>query len=93
MSKPLGGNEADEYIYIVRHKMNILRARLLNLADSISENEAQQTGIKGLIKDFCNDAYYGQLESLKFFMEKAGVIAKDAPNVPQYQLDDNVYAD
>jgi hypothetical protein len=56
------------YEYILREKMNTLRARLLNLADSITDNVERRKAMKGLIRDFCNNAYYPILREIESYL-------------------------
>lgn len=52
-----------EYQHIYTHHIEKLKARLLNLADSMTTDERQANSIKGLIKDFCNLAHLdGRIE-------------------------------
>lgn len=62
------------YKWIINERMNILRSRLLNLADSITSDEKQREATKGLIKDFCGEAYYPMLSKLEDYLEFFKVI-------------------
>ncbi len=53
-----------EYQHIYTHQIEKLKARLLNLADSMTTDERQANSIKGLIKDFCNLAHLEGREDL-----------------------------
>lgn len=57
----------------LNHTFQVLRARLLNLADSVGSDEEQRKAIKGLIKDFCNDAYYPLKEDIGKFLQDYGI--------------------
>lgn len=77
-----GGFGKFAYKWIINEKMNILRSRLLNLADSITSDEKQRSAIKGLIKDFCGEAYYPMLSKLEeylIFYKIFGVDNKEMP--------------
>lgn len=50
---------------MLHQEFNVLKARLLNLADSIARDDKQADSIKGLMKDFVNDAYHKSLYSIK----------------------------
>jgi len=60
--------------WMLKEKMEILRARLLNLADTITDDKERRNGIKGLIKDFCNQTYFPLDRDLKHFMIEYKVI-------------------
>lgn len=45
-----------EYQHLVTHHFNRLRARLYNLAET-NGNETQSKAMKGLIRDFTDDAH------------------------------------
>lgn len=60
------GQEA--YKWIINGSMNKLRSRLLNLADSITDDQERRKAIKGLIKDFCGEAYYPMLDQIQDYL-------------------------
>lgn len=62
---------------IVKEKMEVLRARLLNLIDGISGDREQRKALKGLVKDFCNQAYFPLKKELCDFMIDLKVLEKD----------------
>ena len=68
------GHNPMAYEYIINDKMSVLRARLLNLADSITGNDSQRTAIKGLMKDFCNDAYYPLLREMRVYLTNLKIL-------------------
>jgi hypothetical protein len=63
--------------WIVNEKMSRLRARLLNLADSITEDAERRRAVKGLIKDFCGEAYYPMLSKIEDYLKYFKVIEGD----------------
>jgi len=66
--------------WMLKEKMEILRARLLNLADTITDDKERRNGIKGLIKDFCNQTYFPLDRDLKHFMQEYKVITEEEAN-------------
>lgn len=77
---PTFGYNCEAYKYIVSEHFNVMRARLLNLADTMSQNENQNKASKGLIKDFCNQSYYKIISNLEDYLESFGVIDEDSKN-------------
>ena len=71
-----------EYQHIYTHQIEKLKARLLNLADSMTTDERQANSIKGLIKDFCNLAHLDGREDLDGWAIEMGIIKEeDTPPV------------
>lgn len=64
-------NEA--YMWMTREKFGRLRARLLNLIDGAFAQPNQAKAMKGLVKDFCNDAYYDLIRDLQDFAVEFGI--------------------
>ena len=62
--------------HITNDKFNVLRARLLNLADSMGQDPGQRKAIKGLMKDFCNQAYYPLIGELKSYLKYFKVLGE-----------------
>lgn len=65
------------YTWMINEKMSVLRARLLNLADSITSDNEQRKAVKGLIKDFCKDAYYPMLREIEKYLIFFKIIEED----------------
>ena len=61
---PATGYGKYAYTWMIQGRMNILRSRLLNLADSITSDAEQRKAVKGLIKDFCGEAYYPMVQEI-----------------------------
>lgn len=78
---PISGYGPQAYTYIIHEHMGKLRARLLNLADSITNDKEQRTATKGLIKDFCNDSYYPMLRELEAYLRQFNVVKEGVGNV------------
>ena len=53
---------------------NRLRARLMNLAESSTRDKQQAEAMKGLMKDFLNEAYYASLDFMESYARDMGVI-------------------
>lgn len=66
-----------EYQHIYTHHIEKLKARLLNLADSMTTDERQANSIKGLIKDFCNMAHLDGREELDTWAVGREIISKE----------------
>jgi len=66
-----------EYQHIYTHHIEKLKARLLNLADSMTTDERQASSIKGLIKDFCNLAHQDGREELDKWALEREIIRED----------------
>lgn len=66
-----------EYQHIYTHHIEKLKARLLNLADSMTTDERQANSIKGLIKDFCNLAHLDGREELDKWALEREIIRED----------------
>lgn len=77
-----GGYGKYAYQWIISDKINVMRARLLNLADSITSDAEQRKAIKGLIKDFCGDAYYPMINELENYLEYFKVLESGSRNMP-----------
>jgi len=60
----------------IRDKFSILLGRLLNLADSITDDKERRNAIKGLIKDFVNHAHCEITKEIEKRLEKSGVLDK-----------------
>ena len=79
-----------EYQHIYTHQIEKLKARLLNLADSMTTDVRQANSIKGLIKDFCNLAHLEGREDLDNWAIEMKVI-EEGDTVPVSNLrDDNI---
>ncbi len=61
---------------ILQQQFNQLRARLLNLAESSTRDKSQAEAMKGLMKDFCNQAYYACRDQMEAFARDKGIIQK-----------------
>jgi hypothetical protein len=59
---------------ILHQHFNRLRARLLNLAETSTRDKQQAEAMKGLIKDFINEAYYPSLGAIEDFCRDKGLI-------------------
>lgn len=59
---------------ILHNHFNKLRARLMNLAEASTRDKQQSDAIKGLMKDFVNEAYYPALRDIEGFLREKGVI-------------------
>lgn len=79
---PISGYGPTAYTYIIHDHMGKLRARLLNLADSITSDKEQREATKGLIKDFCNDTYYPMLRELEAYLKDRKVLDEQDNNIP-----------
>lgn len=66
-----------EYQHIYTHHIEKLKARLLNLADSMTTDERQANSIKGLIKDFCNLAHLDGRNELDNWAVEREIINKE----------------
>jgi len=89
---PSVGMSDDAYAYFLRSEFIILKARLMNLAESITPNEKQNEAIKGLMKDFVNQAYYKSLDSIEMYLE-AKVGSSKTTYTPRPDLDINSLKD
>lgn len=74
-----------EYQHIYTHQIERLKARLLNLADSMTQDERQANSVKGLIKDFCNLAHLEGREDLDNWAIEMKVI-EEGDTVPVANL-------
>lgn len=77
-----------EYQHIYTHHIEKLKARLLNLADSMTTDERQANSIKGLIKDFCNLAHLNGRTELDNWAMSRNIIDK-GDFLPVSNLSDN----
>jgi phage portal protein BeeE len=78
-----------EYQHIHTHHIEKLKARLLNLADSMTQDQRQADSMKGLIKDFCNLCHYDCREELDKWALEMGII-KENELYPVSNLRDKV---
>lgn len=60
---------------ILNQHFNRLRARLLNLAETSTRDRQQSDAMKGLIKDFVNEAYYPACRDIEAFCRDKGIIS------------------
>lgn len=60
---------------ILHHHFNQLRARLLNLAETSTRDRQQSDAMKGLIKDFCNEAFYPCRREIESFLRDKNVLS------------------
>lgn len=72
--EPSFGYNSGAYKWILHEEFNVLKARLLNLAESTSNSKEQTEAMKGLIKDFTNQCYYNSLHKMTSFLEFFNVI-------------------
>lgn len=86
---PSTGYNTQAYIHIVREKFGILRARLFNLADTSSVSKEQAEAMKGLIKDFSNDAYYKIVHDLTHFLSSLKIIDDQCSSGPMPMIDED----
>lgn len=77
--RPLYNNWAFENI--LHQHFNRLRARLLNLAEASTRDRQQSDAMKGLIKDFVNEAYFPARAEMEAFLRDKDVIDPDAPEL------------
>jgi hypothetical protein len=61
---------------ILNQHFNRLRARLMNLAEASTRDKQQADAMKGLMKDFVNEAYFPALHEIEEFLRDKGVISK-----------------
>lgn len=61
---------------ILNQHFNRLRARLLNLAETSTRDKQQAEAMKGLIKDFVNEAFFPCMREIEDFCREKGVISK-----------------
>ena len=61
---------------MLHQEFNVLKARLLNLADSIARDDKQANSIKGLIRDFVNKAYYESYRQIKDYARYFEIIGE-----------------
>lgn len=73
-STPLSGYNNWAFEPILHQHFNRLRARLMNLAESSTRDRQQSDAMKGLMKDFVNEAYFPALRDIQAFLRDKGVI-------------------
>jgi len=61
---------------ILNQHFNRLRARLLNLAETSTRDRQQSEAMKGLIKDFVNEAYFPACREIEAFLRDKKVISE-----------------
>ena len=72
---------------ILNQHFNKLLARLLNLAETSTRDKQQAEAMKGLIKDFVNEAYYPCIREIEDFCREKGIISKlEGQSGPQDRL-------
>lgn len=77
--RPVYNNWAFENI--LHQHFNRLRARLLNLAEASTRDRQQSDAMKGLIKDFINEAFFPARKEIEFFLRDKDVIRPDEPEL------------
>ena len=58
---------------ILNQHFNRLRARLLNLAETSTRDKQQAEAMKGLVKDFVNEAYFAAIREIEDFCRDKGI--------------------
>jgi len=66
-----------EFESIVSTHFNQLKAKLFNLAESVSQTEKQADAQIGLLKGFCNEHYKNLITDLRFFLKEKGFLPKN----------------
>ena len=61
---------------ILNQHFNRLRARMLNLAETSTRDKQQSEAMKGLMKDFINEAYFAACRDILDFLRDKKVIAE-----------------
>lgn len=84
----------DQHMQIViRENYNLLKARMMNLAESATSDTRQCNALKGLMKDFLNQAYLGTLQRVKDVLESRGLSDDRCVSGPTPGLDAKGLAD
>lgn len=88
---PTSGYGNWAFQWMLQQEFNFLKARLLNLADSIARDDKQADAIKGLMKDFTNKAYYNSLREIEnyaryFKIINEGEAQSNYPNLESESL-------
>ncbi len=78
----LSGYNNYAYEPILHQEFNVLKARMLNLVESVARDENHAKSIKGLVRDFVNQAYYGSLRNLRPYLEYFKVIEDQTDGPP-----------
>lgn len=82
-AQPEVGYNKRAYEWMLHEEFNKLKARLFNLAESSTATKEQSEAMKGLIKDFTNEAYYGSLDKMNHFLNFFKVLdEKEGGSVP-----------
>ena len=66
----------------VSHGFNMLKAKLYNLIEASVIGENQQKAMKGLVKDFANDAFRITVTNMRFNARGANLIGKEDEELP-----------
>ena len=77
---PFVGYNEWAFEHMLNQQFNVLKARLLNLADSVARDDKQANSMKGLIKDFVNDSYYKSVRDIADYARHFKIIH---PNMGQ----------
>lgn len=89
-TEPLGvGYNNWAFQYILREQYDRLKARLLNLVESGSRSDEQCKALKGLVKDFTNQAYYDSLRNMENYLRYFKVIAEGEGQSDYPRLENN----
>lgn len=67
----------------VSRGFNILKGKLFNLIEASIKEEKQQIAVKGLIKDFSNDAYRIVIKDMRYDAVNAGLLTKEDIELPE----------
>lgn len=75
-TSPLSDHQYSRWAFqvILNQHFNKLRARLLNLAETSTRDKQQANAMKGLIKDFVNEAFYPCMREMEGFLRDYKVI-------------------
>lgn len=80
--------ELNEEIRIhLRALFNTLKARMMNLAETSAPETRQCNAVKGLMKDFLNEAYYGSLHMVDEILDQRGLLDRRLSSGPIQGLD------
>jgi hypothetical protein len=70
-----GSGYGDEAFYgIIKHQYQKLRARLMNLAETLKDDLESRKALKGIFHDYLDQAHYNTQEEIQKFMMAKGHI-------------------
>lgn len=64
----------EAYYGIIKHQYQKLRARLMNMAETLKDDLEARKALKGIFHDYLDQAHYDTQEEIRNFMKAKGYV-------------------